>query len=363
MKILHVHQTLGIGGVETYLYRLCGGLVARGHQVGMLTGGGALEERVVAAGADLIKIRPQNENFEPILAAVENQNFDLVHAHNYRVAGFSKKLAAQIGAQYLLSVHGPRHLWQLLPFGDWSDIVVAMSEGDRDNISGLGGISKNRVRLSFYGIDTERFRPALEVSETKNEAGLDEKSRPIVYISRFSNRKAKVGFALLQALPDLREKLPSATVLMIGEGPEKANLSAKIEETNRKIDFEAARMIGPRADVEKWMNRAACVVATANTALEALSCGAPTIAAGRTGYFGPVSPENFEAGRALCFADHGKSPFRVEAGLLGADLERILSDETAPRVAGQVAAIVRDKYNVAQMTEGTEAIYREVLGA
>lgn len=354
MKILHVHPTLGIGGVETYLYRLSAGLGAGGHHVAVLSEGGALEDRVAKSGAQLVKIAPREENLEQI--AAQTSGFDLVHAHNYRVAGFSKKLAAKIGAKYLLSVHGPRHFWQLLPFKDWSEIVIAMSEGDRDNITGLGGIAKNRVRLSFYGIDPERFRPNLPTQSLRQELGLGEENRVLLYVSRFSNRKADVGVELVQALSQLHREFPELRLFMLGHGPEQAKLEHAIELINKVLGAEIATMIGPRDDVEKWMNLADCAVATANTALEAMACGAPTIAAGRTGYHGLVSPENFEKGRATCFGDHGKPPFSLSANRMAQDVKKALKNPL------EVSQIVAQNYDVARMTEGTEAIYREVLG-
>lgn len=43
---------------------------------------------------------------------------------------------------------------------------------------------------------------------------------------------------------------------------------------------------------------------TARVALEAMSAGKPVIAAGNSGYFGPVTPENFAQGWDVYFGDH-----------------------------------------------------------
>jgi len=110
------------------------------------------------------------------------------------------------------------------------------------------------------------------------------------------------------------------------------------------------------------MALASVAVCTANTALESMACGTATLAAGRTGYFGLVTPDNFEAARRLCFADHGKSPSIMSAECFARDVTALLADpdRTRQRVAGN-AALIAENYSVASMSEQMESIYRRNL--
>jgi glycosyltransferase involved in cell wall biosynthesis len=361
MRILLVNRHMNIGGVETYLYRLCAGLKARGHDVGLLTEGGLYEDKVTAAGATLHKVKSLARDWPAEAAKLQAYGYQLVHAHNYHSARVGQALAKTLRVPYLMSVHGPRPRLKQLLFRDWSKPVVVMSEGDRTNIAWWGGVSAKDIELSFYGIDTDRFHSGIDTAALRTELGLAPNATVLVFISRFSNRKADVGHALLDALPSLRTAHPQLQLLLVGEGPESGALEKHIQSLNTKTSSAIARMIGPRRDVERFMALATIAVCTANTALEAMACGAPTIAAGRTGYFGLVTPENFEAARALCFADHGTSPATNSAAAFVQEVNAVLADRTASARAADNAALIRSHYSVEYMVADLEKIYQRLL--
>jgi len=363
MRLLLVNRHMNIGGVETYLYRLCAGLKARGHEVGLLTEGGLYEDKVVAAGATLHKVKSLAHDWRVETAKLQACGYQLVHAHNYHSARVGRALAKALQVPYLMSVHGPRPRLKQLLFRGWSKPVVVMSEGDRANIAWWGGVSAQDIALSFYGIDTDRFHPGIATAELRAELGLAPDAPVLVFISRFSNRKADVGHALLDALPNLRIAHPQLQLLLVGEGPESGALETHIQSLNTKAGSVIARMIGPRRDVERFMALATIAVCTANTALEAMACGTPTIAAGRTGFFGVVSPDNFEAARALCFADHGTSPATNAAASFLHEVNTLLADPAASARATANAALIRSRYSVAPMVTDLERIYQRLLEA
>ncbi len=362
LKILLVNRHMNIGGVETYLYRLCAGLCARGHQVGLLTEGGLWEAKAVEAGATLHRISSLSRDWSTLLPLLKSLGYDLVHAHNYHSARVGRRLATALGLPYLMSVHGPRPRLKQLLFRDWSREVIVMSEGDRDNIRWIGGVPASRISLSFYGIDTDRFHPKIDVLKTRVEAGLVPGQRTLVFISRFSNRKADVGHALLDAMPTLAQRFGDLVLLIVGEGPESAALEAHVERLNASSPNRLAKMIGPRKDVECFMALATVAVCTANTALEAIACGTPTLAAGRTGYFGLVTPQCFEAAQKLCFADHGKSPEKMSPTPFLRDLPGLLSDpDSSRRKASELVPLIAERMSVPRMAADMEAIYRRTL--
>jgi glycosyltransferase involved in cell wall biosynthesis len=363
LRILLVNRHLNIGGVETYLCRLVAALTARGHRVGLLTEGGRYEEWAVKGGAKLFKVASLARDWSAVLDSLRAANFDLVHAHNYNSARVGRRVSAALGCRYLMTVHGPRPRLKQLFFRDWSDEVVTMSEGDRDNIAWWGGAGCRPIALSFYGIDPGRFRPGLDPAAQASESGLSDAGPRIVFVSRFSNRKADVGHALLDALSKLREAGHDCRLLLIGEGPERPGLETHAARINRTLGSDRVRMVGPRSDVEYWMSLGDICVCTANTALEAMACGRPTIAAGRTGYFGPVTPSNFEHARRICFADHGAAPALVTPSAFGRDIAALLTDPAAARAAALAnAAIIERDYSLAPMAADMDKIYRRQLG-
>lgn len=363
LRLAQVTQSLGIGGVETYLCRLTEALTARGHEIVMvLEEPGIYAERARGAGAELLVSSFDRRGCEWAASELRDRNLDLVHAHNYRAARFGAPLAGRLEVPYLMSVHGPRPWWKRAFFRAWSDPVVAMSEGDLENVSGLFGVDRDRVLLAFYGIDTERFRPGLEARGLRVEWGCPRSASLIVNVSRFSHRKARPALATLAALPDLRGDL-DARLVLVGDGPELDRIEREIERANRHAGSVVARAAGTRTDIPRVMNAADAVIATANTALEAMACGVPTIAYGRTGYFGRVTTENFEEARAVCFGDHGALPRVNPVAHLLDDLRAVLRDRVGAREeAKAVREHVVERYGIASMADDMERIYGRVLG-
>ncbi len=151
--------------------------------------------------------------------------------------------------------------------------------------------------------------------------------------------------------------------MLVGEGPRLSRIIREIDRVNDKLGQRVASAVGARTDIPEVMNAADVAVAAANTAIEALACATPTIAFGRTGFFGIVTPHNLEQARAVCFADHGHLPSRVSALRLADDLIWLLKDRAAARRdAEAIRAALAERYSVDRMAEQIEHIYHQIVG-
>jgi phosphatidylinositol alpha-1,6-mannosyltransferase len=262
-----------------------------------------------------------------------------------------------------MTVHGPRPWWQRALFRDWSDPVLTVSEADRDNITGLFGVAERNVVVGFLGVDVSSFRPGIPAEDLRREWDVGVDSPLVVNVSRFSHRKARPAISLVEALPWVRRRLPDAGLVLVGGGPELERIRRAVERLDGAPSHPPARAVGPRTDIPRVLNAANVAVATATVALESLACATPTIAYGRTGYFGPVTPENFERARALCFADHGRGlPSTVQPERLADDIISLLSDrEAARRRAEEIRSIIAERYSVERMVDLVESLYERLL--
>ena len=363
LTIVEVTGRLCIGGVESHVSRLACGLMARGHRVILLAqDSGIFGEEARAAGAEVLIVPFNRDGRRHTVQGLRSRSVDLIHAHNYRAARYGARLAQALGTPYLMTVHGPRPWYQRALFRYWSDPVITVSAGDRDNIVGPFGVPADRVLVSFLAVDTERFRPGLDASSLRAEWEVPAGRPLIVHVSRFSHRKARPALALLEALPLVRDRVPGTSLVLVGSGPELKRIAARTERLNQAIGERVVAAVGSRTDVPQVMNAADVVVATATTAIESLVCGTPTIAFGRTGYFGVVAAENLERARAVCFADHGRLPGRTCPQKVAGDLISLLSDSgAARRSAAAVRALIARDYSVEGMIDQIEAAYREAL--
>jgi glycosyltransferase involved in cell wall biosynthesis len=365
LTIVEVTGRLGIGGVETHVSRLARGLIQRGHRVVLLAqGSGVYGEEAEAAGAELLIIPFDRSGLQEAIATLESRGVDLIHTHNYRATRFGAPLARAIQRPYVMTVHGPRPWWKRALFREWSDTVLTVSAADRDNVVGPLGLSADRVVVGFLGIDTDRFKPGLDALRVRAEWGVPDDCPLILNVTRFTHRKARPARMLIQALPLVRQHVAGARLVLVGEGDELDRVSKDADRLNRSQGERVVTVAGPRTDIPVVMNTGNAIVATATTAIESLACATPTIAFGRTGYFGIVTPENFEDARAVCFADHGHLSTETTPRKLANDLTMLLGNPTAARqTAEAVRSVIARSYSVEGMVEQIESVYRRVMGS
>ena len=360
--IVEVTGSLGIGGVESHVSCLAGGLIERGHRVILVAQeGGVHGEQARDAGAELLILPFGNDGLRSASEDLAGRDVDIVHAHNYRAARFGAPLARAMTKPYVMTVHGPRPWYKRATFRDWSDTVLTVSEADHDNILGPFGITADRTVVGFLGVDTDRFKPGLDASSLRAEWDVPVDRPLILNVTRFTHRKAKPALALIDAMPSVRKRSPGAVLVLVGEGDDVDRVRAAAERANDAAADRIALVAGPRTDIPVVMNAGDVVVATATTAIESSACAIPTIAFGRTGYFGVVTPNNYEAARAVCFADHGHLPSSSREQLAG-DICGILQDKAAAlSTAEGVRALIAELYSVERMVEQIEGVYRQVI--
>ncbi len=364
LTVIEVTGRLGIGAVETHVSRLAEGLLKRGHRVILLTQkSGVYGEEARESGAELLEVPFDGQGRRQAADRIKPGSVDIIHAHSYRAARFAEPLARVLQVPYVMTVHGPRPWYKRVFFRRWSDTVVTVSEADRNDVVGPFGPAPDRVRVSFLGVDTARFRPGLDGSGVRAEWGVPADSRLVVNVSRFSHRKVRPALALLGALPLVLEEM-EAMAVFVGDGPGLKRIRDAAQRLNETSGRTVAKVVGARTDIPEVMNAADAVVAAATTAIEALASGTPTVAFGRTGYFGIVTPDNLESARAVCFADHGRLTPRVSALRVADDVTWLLRDRAAARRdAEAIRGLIAERYSVDRMAEDLEGIYRHVLSA
>jgi L-malate glycosyltransferase len=169
--------------------------------------------------------------------------------------------------------------------------------------------------------------------------------------------------ALMAAMPGILASEPDARLLIVGSGPLLRTIEGCAELVNRQCGMIVVKVVEPRPDLSKLFASARVVVATATTAMEALACGTPVIAAGRTGYLGPVDENTFEESLDLLFADHGRCPSRTSAEALSRDVVSVLEDpgrflNASRAISNRLAA----EFTPDKAAQSVLGIYETVLG-
>jgi phosphatidylinositol alpha-1,6-mannosyltransferase len=140
------------------------------------------------------------------------------------------------------STHGHEVGWAMLPgarqalrrIGDAADVVTFVSRFTRSRIAPAFGPGAALEHLPA-GVDINVFKPDRAAREfIRARHGLFD--RPVILcVSRLVRRKGQDD--LIRALPRIRRRVPDATLLLVGDGPDGGRLSTLADGVGRSIVF------------------------------------------------------------------------------------------------------------------------------
>ncbi len=206
-----------------------------------------------------------------------------------------------------------------------SSLALATSHGVAADLHAMG-VPSERVRVVGNGVDTLRFRPPEPGTRAEAE---------ILYVGRLGTRKGLDH--LISAFSQLRSEHPEARLRVIGTGPRRRALLARI----RQMKLDGTVLLEgylPVEEVETAYRRATCVVSPSlyeglSTALlEAMASGAPVVATTvpgsidliQDGINGRLVPP--KDGAALAEAVQGVLESPAEAAAMGRRARRTIEE-------------------------------------
>jgi len=148
--------------------------------------------------------------------------------------GLLSQSLRKAGAEKIVAItHGHEVWWaKLWPFswaikriGNGVDVLTYLGDYTRRAISAaLPASSQEKMVRLAPGIDIEHFSPAKKNPRIRHELGLDDK-KVIVSVGRLVHRKGQ-DF-LIDALPLISQKILNVHLLLVGEGPYRAELEKR----------------------------------------------------------------------------------------------------------------------------------------
>jgi glycosyltransferase involved in cell wall biosynthesis len=224
-----------------------------------------------------------------------------------------------------------------------ADALIAVSAGLKAGLVDLGA-PPDKVAVLRNGVDLGAFRPPVDRAAARAALGLGD-GPALLSVGLLIGRKGH--HLTIEALRDL----PGHTLLIAGEGPERAALLALAA---RLGVSDRLRLIGarPHAELPLLYGAAdAMVLASsregwANVLLESMACGTPVVASPAWGSREAVGAP--EAGVVL----DATTPSAIAAGV-----RRLLADPPA-RTATRAYA---ERFGWEETTAGQVALFRAVL--
>ncbi|HEY8610221.1 MAG TPA: glycosyltransferase [Roseomonas sp.] len=284
----------------------------------------------------------------------EGLRFDAIDAHYLYPDGVAALwLARRFGKPLVVTARGsdtsllpryavPRRLIGQVIAG--ADALVAVSAGLREGLVALGA-DPSRVTVLRNGVDLQIFRPTLGRAQARAALGLGD-GPVLLSVGLLIRRKGHD--LVIRALRDL----PGHTLLIAGEGPERAALLALAASCGVA---DRVRLLGPQPHAQLPLLYGAAdalVLASAregwaNVLLESMACGTPVVTSPAWGSREAVAAP--EAGLVL----DETTPASIAAGV-----RRLLAAPPA-RAATRAYA---ERFGWDETTAGQLALFRGILG-
>ena len=370
MKVLQLINTLSTGGAEMHLLTLCRHLKRQNVEIVVA----CLREHVKDSRSlrldfeeeDIRVINLQADSrynslfLGRITRVLREERPDILHTHLPR-ADFAGAFARVFhsGLVWVCSVHA---IYSEDWSGRWSlplfnllwrraDIMLCISHAVREWLVGRG-VPQDKARVIHYGIEPEKFsEPRVNLRE---QWGLNDNA-VVGSIGRLEPRKGHD--LLIQAMPELCMRVPSARLLIAGHDPCGYGVTLR-----RLIDRlglgEKVRLVGFQTDVVSFLN-ALDVFAFASSSegfgqvvIEAMAAGKPVI----TSKIAPLTE---------IVAD-GETGLLVESGspqsFASAIAQLLIDPMERHRMGARGRERVTKCFTAERMTQETLLLYENLLG-
>jgi glycosyltransferase involved in cell wall biosynthesis len=363
MRIAHLSESDGPGGMERVLAQLAAALQAGGcENVAFLPadGDGWLESQLANTGVAVERFRIDgwvSRGFAQWLeSAFRRHRITLAHSHEFTMAFYGAWGARRAGISHVITMHGSRYYAARLrrrlamrAAVAASGLTVTVSEALADQLSQDLRVRPSRIVTIPNGVG---FVPATR-GTLREELALGPHDRLLVAVGNLYPVKGHKY--LVEALGLLTARHPSVHVAIAGRGETADALAAQagLQALGGRL-----HLLGLRSDIPSLLASADVFVLPSLSEglplslLEAMLAGCPIVASD----VGAISSV-LAGGDAGVLVEPGAAP------ALAAALDRVLRDPAAAREMGMRAARrAAREYQLSAMVARYAAAYRKVAG-
>jgi glycosyltransferase involved in cell wall biosynthesis len=361
-RVAYVIGELGKGGAEYQLVELLRGLdrTAVDPHVVALSAGGFWAGEIRALGIPLVELPSRGHADVARLRALRETLRalapDVLHTILWSANSYGRLAAAGLRVPRVIAAERnvmTRPAWERAierALDRVTDLYLVNARAVADELV-RHGLPRGKMRVVYNGVDLTRF-PAFDVDRRAARAalGLPADRRLLAQVGRLAPQKDYPTF--LRAAAALAERFSDLDVLVVGEGP----LRADLERLAATLGLgERVRWLGLRHDVPRILAAVDVMLLTSrfeglpNVVIEAMGAGAAVVATDAGGT------------RELVLSDaYGTvaAPGDVHAIVEGAT--RFLADESRRAAVARTAhARVETELSTAAMVRATCALYAE----
>lgn len=336
LSILHTESSIGWGGQEIRILTEACGMLERGHKVMLLTPPSA--EMLPAAkkmGVPVQAIDIAKKRFGPLLSlrawlAEHGKDYDVINTHSSTDSWLTAIACQTLSG--MPPIVRTRHVSTAIN-NHWSTRwlytkatahIATTGEALRAQLHRDNGYALDRMTSVRTGIDLNRFQP---LDKDAMRAKLRVPANPTIGILA-TLRDWKGHDYLLDSLKILRAKFPEWRLIIIGDGPQRARLTSRVQNENLS---GIVRFVGNVDNVPEWLSTLDIFTLPSfgdegvpQGIMQAMACGLPVVST-------PVGA----IAEAVQDGTTGILVAPKSAHALAGALERLMADEVLRRNMGQ----------------------------
>ncbi len=369
VKVLYIIDKAGLGGATNHL---SGVLLALDRQrfapsCCFLLSGGPNEERLRAAGVPASILGLQKiygwralRAFVRLVRWIRRERFSVVHTYLFSANLFGVLAARLAGVPVIIASRREvvtwmrwHHRWATRLANRYCSAITVNSQAVYDSVMAAEHPNPRQVVVIPNGVDTLRFAATSDVTAQRLALQIVGDGPVVMTVGHLSPIKGPQH--LIEAAPAIVRQVPSATFVLVGDGP----MRRFLEERAVALGL-ADRVIfcGRRRDVPALLAAADVVVAPSesegcsNAILEAMAMGRAIVAT-RAG------------GNAEAISDGVNGvlvPPRDPAALARATVRLLQDDAARRRLGDQARRMAAERFDHATMVRRIERLYEERLG-
>lgn len=368
-----------IGGSEIEAQRVCAALMRRGHRADVFCAGGPpmpdLDRWVDPVGVPVHlfgrRLPPRLRDYAYSLGVAwqlfwRRREYDVVY---FLMSGLHIATAMPAmrlrGMPMVMKFSGSNTIRQMQGSGlgrlemrmirDWAARIMILNDGMAEEAR-EAQVDARKLLWMPNPVDTDEFCPVTgaQRSNLRSALGISPRAPAIVFVGRLAPEKELSS--LIEAMKAIRQDIPDAHLVLVGDGPSRPLLEQQVREADLQSQVKFTGMV-PVTEVRKWMQCAD--VFTLVSSLEGLPCA--LIEAMSAGIPSVVSdiPANLQ------LVDHGEQGMVArlkDSGSIAAGLSTLLKDpELRARLGRNARARVIETYSTAAVVARYELLFSELL--
>lgn len=239
LNVLEMATQFGVGGITRHILALRDSLRADGHWVTLggtpnlwanpenepefldlpirgVAGGGSMAGRLTSVGQAAWKLRRW----------LRQNRVDLIHAHESAPALVANIARTGLNIPLAVTYHGsePERIAGFGRIASKCDLVITPSHRSAEDLSSIGGVPKDRLKVIGLGVNPAPNDPVDEIAETRKKL-LGDGERLIITVARLEHQKGID--ILIDSVARMIATHPGYRFVVAGDGVDEDALKAR----------------------------------------------------------------------------------------------------------------------------------------